>query len=195
MKYKMMFFLLLFSLFLYYDTIICIIAIISIIAFNDTLKWQLFLMMMMIVVSAIPTRKSDSLTAHKHLHRRSNTSPLDRRFSWIFGRGPRWYFHVMPYAYCIHYINFFIIFHCTTGTSSHRAHIGGRRGQHVRFDALDYHKIRQGNAGKLGTYDILSVLPDKFTRFLFEFHSHRFESLDLPFLPADRRCARSTTGW
>jgi hypothetical protein len=26
----------------------------------------------------------------------------------------------------------------------------------------------------------------KFARFLFEFHAHRFESLDLPFLPADR---------
>ena len=44
----------------------------------------------------------------------------------------------------------------------------------------------QGNAGKLGTYDILSVLPDKFARFLFEFHAYRFESLDLPLLPADR---------
>ena len=29
-------------------------------------------------------------------------------------------------------------------------------------------------------------LPDKFARFLFEFHAHRFEILDLPFLPADR---------
>ncbi len=46
-------------------------------------------------------------------------------------------------------------------------------------------KIRQGNAGKLGTYEILSVLPDKFASFLFEFHAHRFESLDLPFLPAE----------
>jgi hypothetical protein len=27
-------------------------------------------------------------------------------------------------------------------------------------------------AGKLGTYDILSVLPGKFARFLFEFHAH-----------------------
>ena len=30
------------------------------------------------------------------------------------------------------------------------------------------------------------MLPDKFARFLFEFHSVRFESLDLPPLPADR---------
>jgi hypothetical protein len=74
--------------------------------------------------------------------------------------------------------------HSTTGTSSHRAQVGGR--QYGGFDALDYSKIRQGNAGKLGTYEILSVLPDKFARFLFEFHAHRFECLDLPILPADR---------
>ena len=47
-------------------------------------------------------------------------------------------------------------------------------------------RFHQGNAGKLGNYPILSVLPDKFARFLFEYHSHRFESLDLPLLPADR---------
>ncbi len=61
----------------------------------------------------------------------------------------------------------------------------GGEGQYGGFNALDYRKIRQGNAGKLGTYDILSVLPDKFARFLFEIHAHRFESLDPPFLPQD----------
>ena len=30
------------------------------------------------------------------------------------------------------------------------------------------------------------MLPDKFARFLFEYHAVRFESLDLPPLPADR---------
>ena len=59
-------------------------------------------------------------------------------------------------------------------------------GQHGGFDALDYRKIKQGNAGPLGTYAILSVLPDKFARFLFEFHSVRFESLHLPILPDDQ---------
>ena len=54
------------------------------------------------------------------------------------------------------------------------------------YATLDCRKIHQGNAGKLGNYPILSVLPDKFARFLFEYHSHRFESLDLPQLPADR---------
>ncbi len=64
--------------------------------------------------------------------------------------------------------------------------LAGGGGQHGGFDALDHRKIRHWSAGRLGTYDILSVLPDKFARFLFEFHSHRFESLDLPILPADR---------
>ncbi len=47
-------------------------------------------------------------------------------------------------------------------------------------------KIHEGNAGKLSNYLILSILPDNFARFLFEYHSHRFESLHLPQLPADR---------
>jgi hypothetical protein len=62
----------------------------------------------------------------------------------------------------------------------------GGGGQNVGFDALDYRKIKLGDAGKLGNYPILAVLPDKFARFLFEFHAFRFESLDLPPLPADR---------
>ncbi len=53
-------------------------------------------------------------------------------------------------------------------------------GQHGGYDGLDYRKIKQGNAGLLGIYPILSVLPDKVARFLFEFHSGRFESLVLP---------------
>ncbi len=62
----------------------------------------------------------------------------------------------------------------------------GGGGQHGGYNALDNRKIRHGEAGRLGSYEILSVLPDKFARFLFEFHGHRFELLDLPFLPADR---------
>ena len=62
----------------------------------------------------------------------------------------------------------------------------GGGGQHGGFDALDYRKIKQGNAGRLGIYAILSVLPDRFARFLFENHSGRFERLDLPILPDDR---------
>ena len=62
----------------------------------------------------------------------------------------------------------------------------GGGGQHGCYNALDYSKIKHANAGLLGTYPILSVLPAKFARFLFEFHSGRFESLDLPILPDDR---------
>ncbi len=62
----------------------------------------------------------------------------------------------------------------------------GGGGKHGGFDALDYRNIKHGDAGKLGKYDILSVLPDKFARFLYEFHDFLFSSLDLPPLPADR---------
>ncbi len=81
------------------------------------------------------------------------------------------------------------------GLTAYCAHFGGGRRPAWRFNALDYCKIKHGNAGRLGTYgnagrlgtySILSVLPDKFARFLFEFHSGRFESLDLPILPDKR---------
>ncbi len=62
----------------------------------------------------------------------------------------------------------------------------GGGGQHGGFDALDYRKIKNGDAGKLGNYSILSVLPDKFARFLYDFHDYRFVSLDLSPLPAER---------
>ena len=62
----------------------------------------------------------------------------------------------------------------------------GGGGQDGGFDALDYRKIKNGNAGPLGICAILSVLPDKFARFLFEYHSCRFETLDLPMIPDDR---------
>ena len=47
--------------------------------------------------------------------------------------------------------------------------VGGGR-QHGGYDALDYRSIVRGETGKLGNYPILAVLPDKFARFLFEFH-------------------------
>ena len=62
----------------------------------------------------------------------------------------------------------------------------GGGGQHGGYDALDYRRIKHGDAGKLGNYPILSYLPDKFAGFLYDFHAFRFESLDLPPLPAER---------
>ncbi len=45
----------------------------------------------------------------------------------------------------------------------------GGGGQHGGYDALDYRKIKQGNAGQFGTYPIISVLPDKFASFGLSF--------------------------
>jgi hypothetical protein len=61
----------------------------------------------------------------------------------------------------------------------------GGGGQHGGYDALDYRRIKHGNAGKLGNYPILSYLTDKFARFLYAFHAFRFDSLDLPPILAD----------
>ena len=60
---------------------------------------------------------------------------------------------------------------------------GGQRGGLMLLIIGRLNRVTQG---KLGNYPILAYLPDKFARFLYEFHSYRFESLDLPPLPADR---------
>jgi hypothetical protein len=75
-------------------------------------------------------------------------------------------FQLFVYVY---YVN--ILHICIVGTPAYCAQFGGGGGQHGGFDALDYRKIKHGNAGPLGTYPILSALPDKFAKFLFEFHS------------------------
>lgn len=55
------------------------------------------------------------------------------------------------------------------------------------YDALRVENIVHGDAGQLGKYDIISFLPDKVARFLYEFHDFRFQrSLDLPPIPYDR---------
>ncbi len=64
----------------------------------------------------------------------------------------------------------------------------GGGGQHGGFDALDFRKIKHHDcdARKLGNYSFLSVLPDKFAVFLYEFHDFQLENLDILPLPADR---------
>jgi hypothetical protein len=72
--------------------------------------------------------------------------------------------------------------------------VGGGGPEHGGFDVLDHRKIKHGDAGNLDHYSIqaAAVLPDKFARFMYEFHDFRFESLDRPPLPADRgSCAWS----
>jgi hypothetical protein len=46
----------------------------------------------------------------------------------------------------------------------------GGGGLHEGFDALDYRKIKHGDASKSANYHILSVLPNKFARVLYEFY-------------------------
>ncbi len=74
---------------------------------------------------------------------------------------------------------------CTPAYHVHIAGGGRLGGQYGGFHALNFRKIKKGNAGPLDTYAILSVLPCKFARFLFEFHSVRYEILDLLILPDD----------
>ena len=62
----------------------------------------------------------------------------------------------------------------------------GGRGNKGGYDALNHMLIIKGDAGHLENYPILSLLPDKFVRFLYEFHDSRFQRLDLPLLPHDR---------
>ena len=54
------------------------------------------------------------------------------------------------------------------------------------YDALQWESILHGDAGVYGKYSVLQVLPDKIGRFLFEYHSELFNSLNLPDLPSDR---------
>ena len=69
----------------------------------------------------------------------------------------------------------------------HLVHIlQGGRGNKGGYDALNHMLIIHGDAGHLGKYPVLSLLPDKFVRFLYEFHHSLFQRLDLPPLPHDR---------
>ncbi len=59
-------------------------------------------------------------------------------------------------------------------------------GVFLPHDALRQENILKGDAGKLGEYDIISFLPDKVDRFLYEYHDNIFQRLDLPPIPEDR---------
>ena len=56
----------------------------------------------------------------------------------------------------------------------------------IGYDAFQWESILHGDAGYFGKYSVLQVLPDKIGRFLFEYHSELYNSLNLPDLPADR---------
>ena len=54
------------------------------------------------------------------------------------------------------------------------------------YAAFDWESILHGNAGELGDYKELAVLPDKIARYLYEYHADDFASHGLPLLPEDR---------
>ena len=56
------------------------------------------------------------------------------------------------------------------------------------YEALDRESILHGNAGWLGDYTEISILPDKIARFLYEHHAESYSSFKfgLPILPDDR---------
>jgi hypothetical protein len=54
------------------------------------------------------------------------------------------------------------------------------------YAAFHWERILHGNAGELGDYKELAVLPDKIARYLYEYHADSYASHGLPVLPADR---------
>ena len=60
-------------------------------------------------------------------------------------------------------------------------------GSHNRgYHAFRWEMILHGNGGEMGQYKVLSVLPDKIARFLYEYHDTSYSSLGLPAIPLDR---------
>lgn len=64
--------------------------------------------------------------------------------------------------------------------------VGGGK-YNVGYHGVRWESILQGQVGEYGPYKVLSVLPDKVARYLFEYHAASFSSLNLPALPNDRR--------
>jgi hypothetical protein len=53
------------------------------------------------------------------------------------------------------------------------------------YAALNWDSILHGNAGILGDYKELAILPDKVACYLYEYHADSYSSLGLPPLPED----------
>ena len=66
---------------------------------------------------------------------------------------------------------------------THRLAGGG--GHNIGYDALPWDMILHGNCGKYGQYKVISFLPDKIARYLFEFDSELYASHNLPEIPDD----------
>ena len=64
--------------------------------------------------------------------------------------------------------------------------LAGGGSHNLGYHALRWGMILHGNAGEMGKYAVLSVLPDKIARFLYEYHDTSYTSLGLPAMPLDR---------
>ena len=69
---------------------------------------------------------------------------------------------------------------------THRLQVAGGGGHNLGYDALPWDMIFHGNCGpKYGQYKVISFLPDKIARYLFEFDSESYTSHNLPEIPDD----------
>ena len=66
---------------------------------------------------------------------------------------------------------------------THRLSGGGPH--NLGYDAFPWEMIVHGNCGEYGRYSELAVLPDKVSRYLFEFDSQNYTSFNLPAIPDD----------
>ena len=64
--------------------------------------------------------------------------------------------------------------------------LAGGGSHNLGHHALRWEMILHGNAGEMGKYAVLSVLPDKIARFLYEYHDTSYTLLGLPAIPMDR---------
>jgi hypothetical protein len=62
----------------------------------------------------------------------------------------------------------------------HRICSRGRGDQPQGYASLKWESILHGNAGELGDYKELAVLPDKIARYLYEFHADDYGLHDIP---------------
>ena len=60
-----------------------------------------------------------------------------------------------------------------------------RRPHNLGYDAFPWEMIVHGNCWEYRRYSKLAVLPDKVSRYLFEFDSQNYTSLNLPAIPDD----------
>ena len=58
--------------------------------------------------------------------------------------------------------------------------------QPLGYAAFDWESILHGQAGILGDYKELAILPDKIARYLYEYHADSYPSHAMPLLPVDR---------